>query len=300
MRRLTVGFAVIAVFALSMALILPAEGTIIMSYGNKVLSDSSDAGSFVGVWDLTASNLTIRFTYNATELSDAPGAHAWGELGAKDASSTANFNPDTGVWLATDYDATPGTFGPDSPNLGFDLDDKLLLQKTSTGNESDYDLPSVPPTPENNHRFWFDRDGVNASEASNPLAVDNASYNTHGVYNITIILNATSPTSGKAFMSVNELWQGFETDGNWSTMELTPAGLSFSADMEHMIVFYGFNRTGATNSVAFNNITVEGTLFHLDTNVVPEVPLGAVTAASAMLVALVVFGVRRRRNSKQA
>jgi hypothetical protein len=97
-------------------------------------------------------------------------------------------------------------------------------------------------------------------------------------------------------MSVNGLWQGFETDGS-STMELSPAGLSFTADMKHLQIFFGLKGTGAINSVAFNNITVEGTLFRLTSHVVPEVPVGAVAAVAVMLVALVVFGAGRRRNS---
>jgi hypothetical protein len=295
-NKLPVGFAVIAVLALSMAFVLPAQGTVIVSYGSQVLSGGSDGGNFGNVWDLSASNLTIRFTYNASGLSDAAGAHALGELGARDLSSDSNFNPNDGVWFAADYDNATGTFGPDAPNSIFDQDDKLMLQKKSGGNESDYDLPSVPPTPESNHRFWFDRDGVNASKASSPLAVDGATYNTCGLYNITIVLNATSATSGKAFMSVNGLWQGFETDGNSSTMELSPAGLSFTADIKHLQVFFGINGTGAPSTVAFNNITVEGTLFRLTSHVVPEVPLGAVAAVAVMIVALVVFGVGRRRN----
>jgi hypothetical protein len=62
-------------------------------------------------------------------------------------------------------------------------------------------------------------------------------------------------------MEINTLDQGFETDGNWSTIELTPAGMTFTGDMTKMQVFYGLYGYGATHSVAFNNITVDGCLY---------------------------------------
>ena len=61
-------------------------------------------------------------------------------------------------------------------------------------------------------------------------------------------------------MTINGLDQGFETDGNWNTIELTPAGMTFSGDMTKMQVFYGLYGYGATHSVAFKDISVVGTL----------------------------------------
>jgi hypothetical protein len=88
-------------------------------------------------------------------------------------------------------------------------------------------------------------------------------------------------------MSINGLNQGFEVDGNWNTMELTPAGVGFTGDMQHMKVFYGLYGYGATHNIAFNSISVMGTLLESPTHAVPEVPFGVVTAAAAMVVALV-------------
>ena len=59
-------------------------------------------------------------------------------------------------------------------------------------------------------------------------------------------------------MTINELDQGFETDGNWSTIELTPAGMTFTGDMTQMQVFYGLYGYGATHSVDFTDIQVTG------------------------------------------
>ena len=158
------------------------------------------------------------------------------------------------MWLATDYDWSVDTFDPDPPGSPtLDLDDKLILQKAGGHGEGDYDLPSTPPNPWANHRVWWDRDGVD------PWQNDETA-NTGGIYNIEITLQATSDTSGEAYMTINGLAQGFETDGNWSTIELTPAGMTFSGDMKHLRVFYGLFGYGATHSVTFESITVEGHL----------------------------------------
>ncbi len=156
----------------------------------------------------------------------------------------------SGIWLATDYDWTTNTFDPDPLNAPtLDLDDKLILQQRSGYDERYYDLPSVPPNPWANHRVWWDRDGVDPWQ--NP-----ATANTGGIYQIVISLHATSDTAGTAYMNIRGLDQGFEVDGNWNTIELTPAGMTFSGDMKHMQVFYGIYGYGATHGVSFTNIVV--------------------------------------------
>jgi len=157
-----------------------------------------------------------------------------------------------GVWLATDYEWSVNTFNPDpvgAPTL--DLDDKLILQRQGGQGEGAYNLPSVPPVPGNNHRVWWDRDGVDPWQ--NP-----ATANTGGIYQIIITLHATSTTTGTAYMNIRGLYQGFEVDGNWNTIELTPAGMTFTGDMEHLQVFYGMYGYGATHSVTFSDIHVTG------------------------------------------
>lgn len=235
------------------------------NFGDITLSGGFQSGNFPVIWDLTSCDLTISFTYDGNGLVDDAGAHAWAQCGLR-ALGYGNFNPTwlvegAGIWLATDYDWTVGTFDPDPVGAPTqDLDDKMILQKAGGHGEGDYDLPSAPPTPGNNHRVWFDRDGVDQWQAQSPLAVDGGTYNTGGTYEIVITLHATSATSGEAFMSINGLDQGFETDGNWNTMELTPAGMTFTGDMSKMQVFYGLYGYGATHNVNFENITVDGCL----------------------------------------
>lgn len=191
---------------------------------------------------------------------------AWGDgddFPGKNWATCIVYQPDctsvqgSGVWLATDYDWAANTFDPDPPGAPTqDLDDKLILQKLGGQGEGAYNLPSAPPNPWANHRIWFDRDDVDMWQAMNPLAVDGGTYNTGGIYDIVITLHADDDTSGTAYMTVNGLDQGFETDGNWNTMELTPAGMTFSGDMKHLQVFYGLYGYGATHTVTFEQITV--------------------------------------------
>lgn len=242
---------------------LPTE----KSYGDVTRSGGFQAGNFPEVWDLTSCDVVISFTYDANGLVDdyGGGAHAWSEIGIRTVGY-GNFNPTwdvegAGVWLATDYDWAVNTFDPDpsgSPTL--DLDDKLILQKAGGQGEGDYNLPASPPNPWANHRVWFDRDGVDQWQAQNPLAVDGGTYNTGGAYEVVITIQAIDETTGIAFMTINGLDQGFETDGNWNTMELTPAGMTFTGDMTNMQVFYGLYGYGATHTVEFRDIKVHGCL----------------------------------------
>ena len=233
-----------------------------VNYGDITLSGGFQAGHFPEWWDLTAGDMVLSFTYDANGLVDDvdtngdgwQDAHAWAELGVR-SPCYADFNPTgAGVWLATDYHWAVNTFDPDPPGFPtLDLDDKLILQKAGGHGEGDYNLPGTPLVPGNNHRIWWDRDGVD------PYQNDETA-NTGGIYYVEIRLHATSDTSGEAYMTINGLDQGFETDGNWNTIELTPAGMTFTGDMKHLRVFYGLYGYGATHSVVFEDITVEGHL----------------------------------------
>ena len=247
--------------------VMPVSASGPVNYGDITLSGGFQAGHFPEWWDLTAGDMVIGFTYDGNGLVDDFGgnAHAWAELGVR-SPCYSDFNPTwmaegAGVWLATDYHWAANTFEPDPPGSPcLDLDDKLILQKGGGKGEGDYNLPSTPPVPGNNHRIWFDRDGVDQWQAQSPLAVDGGTYNTGGTYDVVITLHANDATSGTAYMTINGLDQGFETDGNWKTMELSPAGMTFTGDMTQMQVFFGLYGYGATHSAVFQNIEVEGCL----------------------------------------
>jgi len=242
---------------------VPFATSLTTNYGDITLvsNGSVDADHFPDIWDLTKGDLIISFIYDANGLIDDNNTHAWAQLGIRTVGY-GDFNPTygsegAGVWFSSDYDYTPRTFDPDPPNASIqDLDDKIILQKAGGHDESDYNLPSVPPEPQKNHRIWFDRDGVDQWQAQNPHMVDGGTYNTNGIYRIVIRLHAINATTGTAHMTINGLDQGFETDNNWSTMELSPAGMIFTGNMSQMQVFYGLYGYGATHSVSFENITV--------------------------------------------
>ena len=236
------------------------------SYSDVTLSGGFQTGHFPEWWDLTPGDIIISFTYDANGLVDDFGgnAHAWAELGVR-SPCYGDFNPTwmaegAGVWLATDYDWAANTFDPDpvgAPTL--DMDDKLILQKGGGQGEGNYNLPSTPPNPWANHAVWFDRDGVDQWQAQMWGAIDGVTYNTGGTYDVVITLHATGATTGEAYMTINGEPQGFYVP-NWHSgpADLMPAGMTFTGDMKHLQVFYGLYGYGATHSVAFNAITVEG------------------------------------------
>ena len=256
-KRLLLVLTLVLVLA---AMPVSASGPDTKNYGDVTLTGGFQVGHFPDWWDLTAGDLVLSFTYDANGLVDDFGgnAHAWAELGVR-SPCYGDFNPTwqvegAGVWLATDYDWTANTFDPDPPGApSLDLDDKLILQKAGGHGEGDYNLPSLPPNPWANHRVWWDRDGVD------PWQNDQTA-NTGGIYQIVISLHATSDTTGTAYMNIRDLDQGFETDGNWNTIELTPAGMTFTGDMKHLQVFYGLYGYGATHTVVFEDITVDGVI----------------------------------------
>jgi len=266
-RRIVIGMVLVLGLVLGLTPQIQARpNATTKSYGTINLSGGFQAGHFPEVWDLTAGDMTISFTYDGNGLVDDFGgnAHAWAELGVRQVGA-GDFNPTwqsegKGVWLATDYEWTANTFDPDPPGAPtLDLDDKLILQKGGGWDESYYNLPSPPPNPWANYGIWFDRDGVDQWQAKMWGAKDGKTYNTNGRYNVVITLHADSATSGTAYMTVNGEAQGFYVP-NWhdGAPDLYPAGMTFTGDMTRMQVFYGLYGYGATHSVSFENITVQG------------------------------------------
>lgn len=251
---------------LLMATLASASGPGTENLGDITLTGGFQAGHFPEWWDLTAGDLVLSFTYDATGLVDDLGAHAWSALGVRSACY-GDFNPTwmdegAGVWLATDYDWNANTFDPDPPGAPtLDIDDKLILQKGGGQGEGNYNLPSTPPNPWANHAVWFDRDGVDPWQAQMWGAIDGVTYNTGGTYDVVITLHKTSDTTGEAYMTINGEPQGFYVP-NWHSgpADLMPAGMTFSGDMQHLQVFYGLYGYGATHTVDFEDISVEGYL----------------------------------------
>ena len=69
-------------------------------YGDVTLSGGSQSDHFPEVWDLTACDMVISFTYDASGLVDDAGAHAWAELGIREVEY-GDFNPNLSdlLWI---------------------------------------------------------------------------------------------------------------------------------------------------------------------------------------------------------
>ncbi|MDH4137951.1 MAG: hypothetical protein OEW09_14715, partial [Anaerolineae bacterium] len=75
---------------------MPALASGPVNYGDIDLSGGFQAGHFDDVWDLTAGDIVISFTYDGNGLVDDFGgnAHAWAELGVRSLGSmSVDFNP---------------------------------------------------------------------------------------------------------------------------------------------------------------------------------------------------------------
>jgi hypothetical protein len=240
-------------------------GTITLSggipSGKEVIS-----GNFEQVWDLTKCDMEIRFTIDLSDVSDDMNefgyvAHVWSQLGVR-GPGYPNFDPTwgtegAGVWMKADYNYSADGLepAPDRP----DYDDFLLLQRGGGNDAGYYNLPVPPPNQWSNYGFWFDRDGVGPVYAGLYGYIDGVTYNTAGGYQVTITLHAEDAVSGTAYMTVNGISQGFYEAG-WKNHapEISPAGMTFTADMTQLQVFYGIYARFGAHTVVFEDIQVTG------------------------------------------
>lgn len=85
MKRIMLLPILAVVLAVGLALPVTANGAVTVNYGDITLEGGFEAGHFDDVWDLTAGDIVLNFTYDATGLVDdlGGGAHAWAELGVR-------------------------------------------------------------------------------------------------------------------------------------------------------------------------------------------------------------------------
>lgn len=203
---------------------------------------------------------------------------------------------DSDNWLDSDGFTEKGNSDPDSIQ---DLDDKHNLQCSGGRGERDYDVllsdPDAVQDPPigsfSNYGIWFDRDGVDPWQDNDPdtpapggsnvpwaQSDGRKTYNTGGVYNITITYRAITDDLGVMFATINgdpfgaiepesidlPVPQGFVRNSD-GTYEYYPAGLSFKGDMKHMQVFAGLwspsDPVGHDyGDILLNSIKIEGVL----------------------------------------
>jgi hypothetical protein len=120
--------------------------------------------------------------------------------------------------------------------------------------------------------IWYDRDGVDSSQAAAWGAVNGGTYNTGGIYNVVINYHAVDANTVTMFATINGIQQGF-----WNTTphaaaepDIYPAGLSFTtgdyntngiSDITEMQVFTALWGTSTTKSgtALFTNMQATGT-----------------------------------------
>lgn len=189
-------------------------------FGEIVLTGGVMNGNFPNVWDLAACDLTLDAKVDLSGVLYATNAYAQSQLGLRTAG-LANYNPDDGVWLFTDNSAANG----------LDLDDKLILQNLTGGDESAY-VPAGAVTP-----VWFDR------------------ADTEGIYNVQLRVHYDAlAAQGEARLSINEVAQ--HLDGT-----AIETGIPFTAaDPAQMQVFYGIDGYGTTHTVKLSDVYISGCL----------------------------------------
>ena len=223
-------------------------------YGDVTLSDW-DQGNFDDVWDLTQGDLTLSYTIDMSAIANAGWAVT--EVGLRETGGP-NIDPNlVGGWMQSNY--ISATSNPDSLNMN----DMHLLSKHGWLHQQydaeDADTLITPYWSGDNYGFWFDRDGVDQWQANLWGNIDGATYNTEGVYEITITYHAIDDNTGTMFATINGVQQGLYI-GGWKDAqpEFYPAGRSFEGDMTQMQLFYG--RGGGGGYVTVSDITVTGRL----------------------------------------
>ena len=227
-------------------------------YGDVTLYDWWK-GNFPEVWDLTQCDLTLSYTIDMSSITNA--GWALTEVGLREVGAL-NIDPnDKGGFLLSKY--TSAASG-DIANLN----DYHVLMKHGWLEEY-YDreeafpgvsMPDTVPWAYINYAFWFDRDGVDPTQATSWNYKDGLTYNTGGIYNVVIQYHALDCGEGVMYATINGEQQGFYTQGYSSAdpPEMMPVGRTFTGDMTKMQVFYG--RGGGGGTVTISDIIVSGCL----------------------------------------
>jgi len=216
------------------------------------------------VFDLSAGPAILEATVDVSALGP-PFPQTWVEVGLHQVGA-ADFNPGPvdvyqggeGGWATLHVDN-------DVPSPGDQtIHDKVLLSASTGRGEGDYDVlegPALQPAPIGNFvslGIWFDRDGVDATQATHWGAVDGGTYNTAGRYQVRITYTLLEPGLGAMMATINGVATGFFI-GGWrnEAPDYLPAGLAFRADLTRLQVFAGL-AGGPTGTAALSVVRVCG------------------------------------------
>jgi len=221
---------------LSVVLIIPlgtsfASTPVTRLYGDMIEEGSFWVDKYGQAWDLTRCDLTLSYTLNMSEHVPEGQQTDWTLVG---------IGSGAWAWMSSGAPAAATT----DPHLN-DIDDKLHLgSMPNKGDESNYDVlfphrvVEVPiGVPRNNYGIWFDRDGIGKGQEKLWGAIDGATYNTDGIYQVVLTYHAISPDLGTVFAAVNDVQSGFYVEWRNTRPDYFPVGMSFSGDLSRIKVF---------------------------------------------------------------
>lgn len=287
MKRL----CLLALFAL-IAAILPIGGAIVgassvpvtLYYGDIMLPSTFGSFAQMGLWDLNAGPVTIRYTL---DLSGAPNIaydSNWNNMGIVGLFSGGSGARMCGFLCDWENSGSKFPIYPDKPNT-LDMDDKFNMQRfpnPGSYDEQMYDVnfATSPPTiglpgfnPWLNYGVWFDRDGVDPYQPGMWGMVDGGTYNTSGAYDVGLTFSRFSSTQGivcaRMFPDLANTWDltgygigtGFYTVWKPTGPDYYPTGISFDTDeakMGSMQVFVEGSSDGG--SIIVKDLAVTGYL----------------------------------------
>jgi len=283
MRKL----AILAILALVMTPfwfsgVAKAETTYVTMYYGDISLD----GNFYwmpGTWNLNVGEVTVRYTL---DLSKAPNVKYTDDYGMSGYVGLVNPSSFSGAWMSG-FLADPDKAGEEFPTYpdddnNLDLDDKFNMQRfpnPDSWDEKMYDVycetcevADFPFGSGDNYGIWFDRDGVNTSQADMWGMVDGGTYNTGGVYDVRIVYRKHSETKGTACATFFPDLQNEDAPGGYGVPtgfyssgwdpegpDIIPAGLSWDTDemqMDELQVFV--NGRPGNGAIEVRDLTVTG------------------------------------------
>lgn len=272
-----------------------------INYGDLELVIAEDGSSvtvwYDDYWALNKGDLKISYGLDMSgivttgmwwdkSLMVKVGVHMNGNIkGWMDSSASFALDDDENDW---DYT------GDGIPDPELDMDDNHILQAPGKYDASMYDVvapelvvgPPIGTNPNANYGMWFDRDGVNPWQDTDPTTPapggsgvfwgvgDGVTYNTQGLYDMEVNYHMLPPVgvSGAAamFANVNGVHQGiYQTAWYDGQPENFPVGMKFSCNnMNKLALFVTVERWGGSYGVVkITDLTVTGILRVIDASI---------------------------------
>ncbi|MBN1289109.1 MAG: hypothetical protein JXA49_05675, partial [Actinobacteria bacterium] len=186
-------------------------------------------------WDLTRGDLTISYKLDMSGFTPPQGNQDWTEIGLYSSSGRTG-------WINS---GAPGAYLGDTDL--HDSNDKLSLNSVFRENEewsynatgpetliSDWGIPWKPWL---NCGIWFDRGHVDTGQSQQGGLYDGGTYNTGGVYDVSITYHAIDNAAGTMFATVNGVPTGFYSASHQGDPDYSPVGKTFYGDMTREAVY---------------------------------------------------------------